>query len=197
MTETLTEREIDEQIELRRQRFEHVVQDIRHLLRQDLENFVVRETRKVFLSQPDVAGAMSPEAILALRREAQAVGKAEAEAAVTKLGDIALWWTGEKLPRRDGDKSRDLSEVTAVWEAIHGVEAAFVAFMGRHGFRIDSAPVYKAPAFFVGGRYMPGLNEHYWRILDEIRELHEQRVALAERVTRERLQALWDAAEQG
>lgn len=197
MSETLTGREIDEQLELRRQRFEQVVQDIRHLLRQDLENFVVRETKKVFLGQPEVAEKMSPDAILALRREAQVIGKAEGEAAVARLGDLVLWWTGADVARKGGEKMPDLSEVPAVWTHVRSVEEAFATFMRKHGFQIDVAPAYKAPAFFVGGRYMPGLNEHYWRIIDEIRELHDQRKALAERTTRDRLQALWDAAEQG
>jgi len=193
MSETLTEQEITEQLELRKQRFQQVVADIRSLLKQDLENFAVRETKRAFLSEPSVAEHMSPEGVLKLRQEAQALGKREAGRAEAALSDIALWERGAELPA--ATKPRELSEVPAVWDVVKAAEAALVAFLKERGFTLEQPPVYRPPAFFVAGLYMPGLNEHYWRIISEIRELHEQRRGLAAKASRERLQALWDAAE--
>jgi|GEM_PF-1254784 len=192
MSDTLTEREIEEQLELRRQRFEQVVQDIRRCLQLDLEAFFVRETKKAFLSQPAVAQGMTPESILALRKEAVALGKSEAAQVFAALGDIALWRTGAD-GERDNDKT-ELSEVKAVWNHVNAGEAALATFLHRHGFAETVRPVYKTPSFFVAGLYMPGLTEHFWKIIEEIRDLHAQKGALTTRVTREKLQALWDGA---
>lgn len=194
MSDTLTEREIDEQLGLRHQRFEQVIQDIRKLLQHDLEGFFVRETKKTFLSEIAVAEGLSDEAILALRKDAQALGRREGERVASELADLERWKAGEALARLEG--KHDLSEVAEVWDVVRSSEAALVVFLRGHGFAVPSTPTYRPPAFFVAGLYMPGLNEHYWRILHEVQELHAQRAALAAKTVRDRLQARWDAAEK-
>jgi hypothetical protein len=193
--ETLSDTEISEQLALRRQRFEQVVGDMRTLLRHDLEQFAVRETKRVFLAEAEVASALSLEAVKALRLGAQAVGRQSAEAALLALADLALWEAGAALTA--DERGRELSAVEPVWRHIRAVEAAIAGYLEGHGFRPSPPVAYRPPAFFVAGLYMPGLVEHYWRIIAEIRELGLQRTALAERTAREKLQAVWDASERG
>lgn len=194
MSETVTEREIDEQLGLRHQRFEQVIQDIRRLLQHDLEAFFVRETKKAFLAEIAVAEKMTDDAILALRKDAQALGRSEGERVASELADLDKWRAGEALARQEA--KHDLSEVAEVWDVVRSAESALVAFLRERGFAIAAAPSYRAPAFFVAGLYMPGLNEHYWRILHEVHELHAQRAALQAKTVRDRLQARWEAAEK-
>jgi hypothetical protein len=192
--ETLSETEITEQLALRRQRFEQVVGDMRTLLRQDLEQFAVRETKRVFLADAAVASGLTLEAVRALRQGALTIGRAAAVEAVVALADLALWEAGAALGREE--RARELSAVEPVWARIRAVEAAVSAWLEGHGFKPSPPVAYRPPAFFVAGLYMPGLIEHYWRLIAEIRELGLQRAALTERMARERLQAVWDAAER-
>ena len=61
MVESLSAQEIEDQIGLRKVRFQQVIADIRTVLKADMEAFVVRETKKAFLARPEVAESMPAE----------------------------------------------------------------------------------------------------------------------------------------
>lgn len=188
MSETLTAAEIEEQIALRKVRFQQVIGDIRMVLKNDLEAFVARETKRAFLGKPAVSEAMEPQRVVALKQRAAELGKQVGSRADAELADVGLWVTAT-----ENAQTRDLSAVPAIWDKVVQVEKDLHAFLGEFGLADAEIPAYKPPAYFVGGLYMPGLAEHYWRLTSEMRELVDQRKKLDEALVRERLQAKWDA----
>ncbi len=190
MVESLSAQEIDDQIALRKVRFQQVIGDIRTVLKADLEAFVLRETKKAFLARADVADAMPAERVGALKKRALELGKALAARIDGEIADAALWTAPEHEPANP----RDLVGVHEVWARVNGAEKELHAFLGEFGIASAEAPQYKLPAYFVAGLYMPSLAEHYWRIVVETRELEEQKKKLAETSVREKLQAKWDSA---
>lgn len=188
MVESLTAHEIDDQIGLRKVRFQQVISDIRAVLRSDLESFVLRETKKAFLAKPAVADAMGADKVMALKRKAVEVGKATATRVEQELADVELWVHTGGEPAN----TRDLVGAAQVWDKVSSVEKDLQALLSEYGLAEPQAPAYKLPAYFVGGLYMPSLAEHYWRIVAESRELEDQKRKLSENEVRERLQAKWD-----
>lgn len=188
MVESLTTAEIDNQIELRKVRFQQVVADIRTVLRVDLDAFVMRETKKAFLARPDVADSMSADKVGALKKGAAELGKSLSQRLDAELADMALWQAGAGDPVNP----RELTGVPGVMAKLHEAENAVTEFLAGYG--LPSEVSYKPPAYFVGGLYMPSLAEHYWRIVVETRELEDQKAKLSEQTTREKLQSKWDEA---
>jgi hypothetical protein len=188
MVESLTTAEIDNQIELRKVRFQQVVADIRTVLRADLDAFVMRETKKAFLARPDVADSMSADKVGALKKGAAELGRSLAQRLDAELADLSLWQAGSGDPVNP----RELAGVPGVTAKLHEAEKAVTEFLAGYG--LPSEVSYKPPAYFVGGLYMPSLAEHYWRIVVETRELEDQKARLSEQTTREKLQSKWDEA---
>lgn len=188
MVESLTTHEIDDQIGLRKVRFQQVVADIRAVLKADLDAFVMRETKRAFMARPDVAESMSADKVGALKKGAVELGKSLSQRIDGELADLSLW----EAPAGDPTNPRDLVGVPGVWSKLADSEKVVADFLASFGLATEVS--YKLPAYFVGGLYMPSLAEHYWRIVVETRELEEQKNKLSEQVVREKLQSKWDEA---
>jgi len=190
MSEALTTAELEAQIEVRKTRFKQVIHDIRMVLEEDLPLFVVRETKRAFLGHTEAAAALGKERVRALKQEATALGASVTREISDALADEALWHASTAVPAN----TRDIASATAVWEVVRRVEKAVHALLGGYGLA-DAEPVaYKAPAYFVKGLYLPGLAEHYWRLIHEVQELAEQQRRIVADATKAELEAVWDEA---
>lgn len=190
MVESLSAQEIEDQIALRKVRFQQVITDIRTVLKADVEAFVHRETKKAFLANPNVAASMETDKVSALKKRSVELGKSLAARIDTETADPALW----TAPQAEPANPRDITEISDVWAKLQAVEKDLHAFLGEFGIAGAEAPAYKVPAYFVAGLYMPSLAEHYWRTVQETRELEEQRDKLEETLVRDKLLAKWDEA---
>jgi hypothetical protein len=190
MVESLSAHEIEDQIGLRKVRFQQVIADIRTVLKADLEAFTVRETKKAFLAKSEVAETMPADRVSALRKRAAELGKSLAQRVDQAIADPTVW----QAPPGEPSNARDLTGIPTMWSHVQSAEKDLLAFLHEFGIAPAEAPQYKVPAYFVAGLYMPSLAEHYWRIVIETRELEEQRKKLNETSVRERLQAKWDGA---
>lgn len=191
MVESLSAQEIEDQLGLRKVRFQQVIADIRTVLKADLEAFVVRETKKAFLARPEVADGMPNDKVVALKKGAVDLGRALATKTDDAIADPDLW----AAPAHEPHNPRDLVGIPEVWARVTAAEKELQGFLQGFGIAGAEAPQYKLPAYFVAGLYMPSLAEHYWRIVVESRELEEQKKKLSETTVRDRLQAKWDTAE--
>ena len=190
MSETVTVEELESQIELRKQRFGQVIEDIRALLRADLEAWFGRKTKRAFLSNPSAAQDLSKERVSALKRRAAELGKSEADRVHTELADAALWTAGGPEP----DNRRDITAASAAWDRVRVAEKALHDLLDEFGLAGDEPMDYKPPAFFVNGLYMPSLAEHFWRLVHEMDQLRAQAQQLKDDAIREKLEAKWDEA---
>ncbi len=182
--------ELDEQLTLRKERFRQIITDIRAVLRDDLPVFVEREAKAAFLAHPETAANLSGEQVRDLKQRAKAVG----ERAVTRLEEAL---SGEDIWLEPADEPADARSLVAargVWNQVRHVEEDLSTLLREFGLVGDAAPSYKAPVYFVGGRYFPALAEHYWKLLGELRALETKRAELDKRSVRERLETRWNEA---
>ena len=189
MTEALTPAEIDDQIELRKTRLDAVIKDIRAILIEDVPGFFKRQAKSAFLANPERANALSRDEIRSLKTLIADKGTEAARILNDSLGDTAKWMASPS----DVNDARTLVDCTEVWMEVRSVEAMLQGVLDGAGFD-TSPPIYKAPLYFVNGRYFPALAEHFWRLLAELHGLQEERgEALADRV-RDSLTSKWDDA---
>jgi len=190
MSEAQTVEELEAQIALRNNRFKQVIADIRAVLEEDLAQFFARETKRAFLTKAAVSEGLSDSQVADLKRRAQADGQAIAKSVSEALADEALWHEVTTVP----ENARDLRAATPVWAQVTRVEAALQETLDAFGLA-DAEPVhYKLPSYFVKGLYMPGLVEHYWRLVHEVEELEEHRRRVETDAVKARLETRWDDA---
>ncbi|MFT7580775.1 MAG: hypothetical protein ACI9MR_002448 [Myxococcota bacterium] len=189
MTELPSVEELNSQVELRKSRLTQVIADIRNVLQTDIEAFVRRETKRAFLAQPAISAALDRDKIAALKSGMSALAESESSRISNALGNSELWTTLEPHP----ENTRELAGATAVWTAVTSVEGQLTSFLSGFGLT-DEHVAYKAPAYFVDGRYLPSLAEHFWRLVHEIDELHGQSAQLKADVVRSDLEAKWEDA---
>jgi len=190
MSDAQTVEELEAQIELRKTRFKQVIADIRAVLEEDLALFFARETKRAFLAKPAVSDRLSAAQVKDLKRRASEDGQAMARSISTALADESLWQGVAKVP----DNVRDIRAAGPVWAEVARVESAIQELLDGYGLA-DAEPVrYKIPSYFVKGFYMPGLAEHYWRLIHEVQELGEQRRNIESDAIKARLETKWDDA---
>ncbi len=185
-----TPEQLADRIALRRERFREVVDDIRAVLREDLPDWAVKQTRAAFLAHPEIAEELDKEQVVALKQRAAEVGAARAADVDTALSDLALWESVQAQP----EDRKGLAEATEIWSVVRGVPDALRVLLLDFGLASEAPPAYRAPVYFVSGRYFPALAEHYWGLLAEIRDLTARCAELDISQQRERLEAKWDHA---
>lgn len=183
----LTSEELSGQLELARQRFEQVIEQIRTVLVSDAGRFVSKSGKAAFLEQPAVSDELSDARLAELKARSNALGEALSKRLGASLAKADCWRTGPSSTSDD----RSLQEVSEVWSELQKVGTETREFLGEFGF--DSVDIsYVPPKYFVGGLYLPTLVEHYWRLRHEMGTLDAQRADLEAQSTRQRLQARWD-----
>lgn len=170
-------------------------EDARRILAEDLPAFVVREVKKAFLASPAFADSLSDEVVAAIKAEGVRAGREGAEAAMAALAGQDPWLAGvEQLA--DNEAAATFEDNPAVWAAVESISAVVVNILERHGFPPPDGGfdvTYRQPAFFVGGRHMKSVAEHYWRALREMRELQLRREQLSASARAEELGRRWDS----
>lgn len=190
MSEAQSVEELEAQIEMRKNRFKQVIVDIRAVLEEDLAQFFARETKRAFLGKPAVSDALTADQVQDLKRRAAQDGLAIAKSVSEALADESIWHKVQKVP----DNVRDIRAAEPVWAEVSRVEAALQDLLQGFGLA-DPEPVhYKIPSYFVKGLYMPGLAEHYWRLIHEVQELADQRRRIETDAIKARLESRWDDA---
>ena len=168
--------------------------DARRILEGDLPAFVAREVKRAFLASPSYADSVSDEVIAAIKADIQRTGEQAALTATAALDD-ETWLAGVNHLSAD-DEAASFEDNPAVWSAVSPIEAATLALLERHGFPEPPGGFeiqYRQPAFFVGGRHMKSVAEHYWRALRDVRELRRRREQLAATARAEQLAQRWES----
>lgn len=189
MTEAAV-KELDDQIALCNQRFQQVVDQIRAVLAEDLPLFVGREAKRRFLARTDVAEGLSDEQLKELKRRSTDDGVRAGARIMAALADESLWSRGHAEP----DDTRSLVGSEPVWEVVRTIEGDARTLLADFGLDDADRPIYRAPAFFVKGLYLPTLVEHYWKLLGELAALRARKNEVAAESKRARLTSRWDDA---
>jgi hypothetical protein len=185
----VTTQELEGQLELSRERFTQVTEQIRSVLVADASAFLSKSCRQAFLTQADAADALDDARLKGFKGRATAVGAAAASRIEETLSDPAVWLSGANTTSEE----RSLNDAVGVWSVVQTVEADGRALLSEFGFEPERLS-YAPPKYFVGGLYLPTLVEHYWRLRQEMGGLEQQCADLVAQATRDRLQARWDDA---
>ena len=185
-----TAKELSAQIDLRRARFESIVSELSAVLVDDLPNWAMREAKEAFLASPNVAGAMSGEALRSFKADVEAFGQETSKRLQTLLAPTARWMDGSHL----SENPRTLADAE-IWSDLNAVvDQPFDALLQQHGLRGQHSSRFKGPVYFVGGRYFPALAEHYWKLRAELVDLEREVAELSAQETRTALLDRWDNA---
>jgi len=190
MTDRIGSEEIATQIELRKTRIESVIGDLRAIFVEDVPNFFSRQGKHAFLSNPDKANAMADSDVKSLKKALNDGGVQAASDLERDLSDSALWLETSNLV----NDNKTLVGCQGVWSKIQEVESSLQNILATHGLSPDEPPSYKAPLYFVSGRYFPALAEHFWRLIGELQQLEDERGQAAAQDLRSGLSSKWDDA---
>lgn len=167
--------------------------EVRQALVEDLAHFPMVEARRRFLADPDVAGALPDVAIARMKSELEAGAPVARDRVIEGLSDDALWLSGTACPPGEG---RSFEEHPRLWGALQPVEALVGEVLRRHGLAIpqDDPVRYRMPMRFIGRRYLPGLAEKYWVLIEDLRQVRQRLAELDRARMRDMLGRRWDEA---
>ena len=159
-----------------RRNLESIVADMITVFRADLPNFVAREVRNRFVAHEAFAETIDDDTLRAIKVECQQVGDEVAEQVAEGLsGDMDFWFG----PHVIGDEGKSFEEHAGLMERLQAASEATAELLERHNFPEDDGGGYTIryapPAYFVNGKYAPGLAESFWKYLGQLNEVREAR----------------------
>jgi hypothetical protein len=185
----VTTQELDGQIELSRQRFTQVIEQIRTVLVTDVSAHAAKACKDAFLTQSSVADSLDDGQLKAFKARGVEVGASASARLADALAGDTVWMDGPA----DTSDERSLEDAAGVWSHVQAVGVETRQLLDSFGF--DGADVaYTPPRYFVGGLYLPTLVEHYWRLRRELGSLEGQKAAVAAETERQRLESRWNDA---
>ncbi len=184
-----TVEELQGQVALRQQRLAQVISELREVLRADISSYAARECKRIFLAEPSVSESLDDARVAALKADSSSLGTSAAERIDGQIADHGLWSQGAD----PSEPAADLKALDSVWSIVTTVQDDVAKLLSGFGFSESVSP-YKAPAYFVDGRYFPSLAEHFWRLRIELSDLTSEIAQRSDDAVRSRLLARWDAS---
>lgn len=181
--------ELEQHIQLLRERVLGVASEIKALLAEDLPLFVEREVKKAFISNPKFAATIDDQTLKQLKSDVENTATTAATSILTVLEDDNLWLPHE-INETD-DKS--MAANATLWGIVNGISESAAALMKQYDFPQSVQNVtYKPPTWFIGRRYLPSLSEKYWRHLNDFVAASAQVTSIQEANTEQELAKRWD-----
>jgi len=192
-------RALTEAEERARSRVFAAVEDARLVLRRDLPSFVEREVKRRFVEAVDFAEGIDDGRIADLKQQVRDEGDAAAEQILGALEDEGPWLAGVTyVPESDDATLSSFEDNPELWAIVNQIGAAAENVLAGFGFPVPKGGfdiAYRQPAFFVDGRHMKTIAEHYWRGIREIQENRGRRDELDSGRRAQQLSARWDSVE--
>jgi hypothetical protein len=168
--------DLDELESRLRVKLESIVADLITVFRTDLATYVEKSVRNRFVAGGDFAESLSDETLLSLKKSTAELGETVAhEISESLTGDMDFWF-GPDVSEGEG-KSFDAH--TQLMERLQRVAEATEELLRGYGFPEDEGGgyglTYSPPAYFVNGKYPPGLAENFWKYLAQLNEVRDSR----------------------
>ena len=167
--------------------------EVRQALGEDLVLFPMAEVRRRFLADPGFASTLADEAIARIKSELESGAPAARDEVLRVLADSAAWEAGESAAPGPG---RSFEENPTLWAATRPIEVMVAGVLARHAFPVpEDDPVrYRMPMRFIGRKYLPGLAEKYWSLIEDLRHVRARLDEVRSAEVREALARRWDKA---
>ena len=183
---------IGEKADAARKQLESLISEMHAVLAEDLPAFPAREGKKRFLDAAERATEITDDEIAALKTALREVAEKASAQVVDQLRARDPWLSEGASP---GGEARVLDGNPAVTEALGQVARATHEVLEQCGLASADEPVcYRTPTWFIGGRYMPGLIEKYWKHLAQLQEIEKERAMSEREVERRSLAQRWEEA---
>lgn len=172
---------------------ERLATEVSQALGEDLAAFPMAEARRRFLADPEAADTVNDEAIARIKGDLEAQAPAVRDAILQSLSDLAVWVSGIDCEPATG---KSFEEHPTLWHSTRPVEELVAAVLARHGFLVpaDDPVRYRMPMRFIGRKYLPGLAEKYWSLIDDLRHVRSRLEELRTAEVRDSLGRRWDKA---
>jgi hypothetical protein len=167
--------------------------EVRSALGEDLALFPTAEARRRFLGAPGFAAALDDGAIADIKAALETGTPGARDAVLAALADPAIWVSGLDVPAGEG---RSFEDNPTLWAATRPIEALVAGVLARHGFpEAGDDPIrYRMPMRFIGRKYLPGLAEKYWSLIEDLRHARARLAELDSAEARDALARRWDKA---
>lgn len=175
------------------------VDDARFVFSRDLPRFVEREVKRTFVEAADFAEGLNDARIAELKQAVRDEGRAAADLILESLQDDAPWLAGVAHVSDEDDATQSSFEDNPeLWAVVNRIAETATGLLSRFGFPASAEGhelAYHQPAYFVDGRHMKTIAEHYWRGVREIQESRSRRQELDAGRRAQELKARWDTIE--
>lgn len=179
-----------------RRNLESIVADLIAVLRIDIVTFAEREVRNRFIADEAFAEDMSDENLVALKKRVNEIGDLVAVETCDKLSGDMDFWFGPDVPIGEGKTFDGHPDLLA---KLQGIAKATVELLEEFGFPKEGGGYqvkYAPPAYFVDGKYAPGLAESFWKNLAQLDELRQARQTMDAGQRRASQRRRWDSIDK-
>ena len=179
-----------------RRNLESIVADLLAVLRTDIVTFAEREVRNRFVADEAFAEGMSDDDLVALKKRLSEVGENVATETCDALSGDMDFWFGPDVPMGEGKTFDGHPDLMA---KLQGIAKATVELLDEFNFPQEDGGYdvrYAPPAYFVDGKYAPGLAESFWKNLAQLDELRQARQSMDAGERRALQRRRWDSVDK-
>lgn len=180
--------QLDGQIATLRARLDAQIRDLVEVIVNDIPTFAQKNVRKSFIESVDQVEEKTDDEIAAMKRKLSEFSSGLIGKYRTLLLNDLEDWIGSDVPLDTGKTLDANSAVSQTLRAIATDVEAFIVELGITPLEI----VYKTPAYFISGKYAPGMIEKYWAGLADLRALESERTAAVRDAKKARMAQRWD-----
>ena len=144
--------------------------------------------RRAFIESVDQVEEKSDDEIADMKRKLSEFSSELVKKYRTLLLDNLDAWIGPDVPL---DTGKTLDANPAISQTLRTIATDVEAFIVELGITpLDI--VYKTPAYFINGKYAPGMIEKYWAALADLRALEAEHAAAVRDAKKARMAQRWD-----
>lgn len=162
------------------------------VIREDLTKFPEREVRRHFAAFVEFAETLPDQKIKEIKREIAENVAAVVQEAIDRLSDETLWFAGVEF---DGE-GKSLMENVKLWESVKPVAKFTEGILRKYKFPLLNPGIgveYKAPTWFISGKFLPAIAEKYWKAIGELKELRKRITEHSVESKKKELLKKWDS----
>ncbi|MBM4386257.1 MAG: hypothetical protein FJ088_00880 [Deltaproteobacteria bacterium] len=159
---------------------------------EDLAKFPEREVRRHFTAFVEFAETVPEQKIKEIKKEIAGNIATVAQDVIDRLSDETLWFAGVEF---DGE-GKSLMENVKLWESVRPVAKFTEGVLRRYKFPLlnpGTGVEYKAPTWFISGKFLPAIAEKYWKAIGELKELRKRMAEHSVESKKKELLKKWDS----
>ena len=175
------------------ERLRGIYDEARKILGDDLPRFVEREVKRHFVAAPEFADSLSDAQVTALKEAIASDSGAAAERIMSELEDDAPWIAGVDTEK---ETPRSFADNASLWAVVDQISKVALTLLTAHAFPVPEGGFdvhYRQPTWFIAGKHIGTVSEHYWRGIRELQGLRARRQELASGRKAEDLKRRWES----